>query len=113
MNFDGLTQALRERWLGRGRTTNHEEDEAQHNRASLRRRGIQGRTGAIFFKDGLVQGNARGSFLGAQARPSILVSNAPGWENRMLAKVIRRRGKNTRVRRTIQRMRANGEEVSA
>lgn len=108
MNFDGLTDRLRARFSGR--TSDHEEVEGQRNRRSLRSGGLQGSTGAIFFKDGKVQGRARGKFLGAGAMPSILISNAPGWQERLFARINRQ---DARSRRTIRRMRASGEEVSA
>ena len=62
MNFDGLTDRLRSRFFGR--TSAHEEVEGQHNRASLRAGGLQGSMGSITYKDGKVQGRARGKFLG-------------------------------------------------
>jgi hypothetical protein len=106
--IDELTQRLRARFLGR--VDGHEEVEAQHNRRSLRAAGIQGRRGSITFKDGTVQGRRRGLFLGAGRRPAILVSHAPGWQDRLFARLDRQ---TARSRRTVRRMRANGEEVSA
>jgi hypothetical protein len=108
VNVDDLTQRMRARFLGR--VDGHEEVEAQHNRRSLRASGIQGKRGSITFKDGTVQGRHRGSFLGAGGRPAILVSNAPGWQSRLFARLDKQ---TARSRRTVRRMRANGEEVSA
>lgn len=108
MNIDGLTERLRARFLGR--VTGHEEDKVTHNRASLRAAGLQGGNKTIGFKDGQLQGPPRGKFLGAGRRPGILISNAPGWQTRMFARIDRQ---SARSRRTVRRMRAQGEEVSA
>lgn len=105
MNFiDRFTERFRARFVGK--VDGHEEVEPTRNRRSLRDAGIQGRRGGIQFKDGQVLGQARGKFLGPGRRPSILVSNAPGWQMRMFDRIDRQ---SARSRRTIRRMRAAGE----
>ena len=77
------------------------------NRKEFRGAGFQGRRDTTITK-GQARGRKRGSFLSAGRRPSILVSYAPGAPARIFARISR---KNGRVRRTLQRMRAAGEEV--
>ena len=101
MNFDGLTDRLRSRFFGR--TSAHEEVEGQHNRASLRAGGLQGSMGSITYKDGKVQGRARGKFLGPMGVHAILISNAPGWQERLFSRIDRQ---SARIRRMVRRERA-------
>lgn len=68
------------------------------NRSDFRSQGLQGRRSTT----------AKGKFTGRFGRTPILVSNAPGWSDRKIARVLGET-KTGRVARTLARMRAAGE----
>lgn len=107
--LDKVTDKLRQRFTGRKR---EEKTATPTNRAQLRAMGIQGEAAVIDrFDDGQVYGRRRGSFLGRGGMPAILVSHAslPGWRERFVQKIYA--GRTTRMKRTAQRMRAQGTET--